>query len=156
MQKTLAFCVLFLVIANARSASFVCKRATTEVEKTIRSDSHLSALDHLLRRYYMLALDAFATPGILKDKQRRWLTENRNVCKDSDCLRDEYDKRLADLKTIISYGTNQRDDHTGKSDAAWLRQWIPLGVLCVSAVRIIRSWRPWRLGGSNKRSRSKS
>jgi uncharacterized protein YecT (DUF1311 family) len=104
---------LLPVIVHAQPESFDCTAARTAVEKIICTDSRLSALDYLLGRYYEQALYFSAKPEILKDSQRRWVSQTTNNCQDVPCLKDAYSKRLVFLKMAVLSVTTRSSDHSG-------------------------------------------
>ncbi len=84
-----------LLIANTISAaSFDCNKATNQVERLICSDRELSELDKRLGDIYRSK--ASSTPSTVAD-QRKWLLQQRNLCKTADCVRDAYLERIAAL-----------------------------------------------------------
>lgn len=76
-----------LLVPAAQAASFDCAKATTPVEKAICQSPVLSALDDEVAKLYARRLQ-FA--GIERDSaisaQRKWLREDRNWCKDEQCI----------------------------------------------------------------------
>ena len=92
--------LICLLVQPVYAASFDCKKAGTEMEKTICSDSKLSQLDEKLAAAYREALEKAPQKGeSLREGQRQWLRE-RNECADTHCIKDAYKLRLADLKLV--------------------------------------------------------
>jgi uncharacterized protein len=88
--------MLFL-LATAHAASFDCGKATSEVEKLICGDDELSILDESLNKAYLKALER---PDIRKqmiESQRQWLKNERNACKNAECLKKAYETRIDEL-----------------------------------------------------------
>ena len=84
-----------LLFANTISAaSFDCGKAANQVERTICSDRELSELDSKLADIYRSK--ASSTPGTVED-QRKWLHQQRDLCRTADCVRGAYLKRIAEL-----------------------------------------------------------
>ena len=87
----------------AMAASFDCNKATTRVEKMICSDDTLSKLDKdLATEYYWLNKSlVYSSETTDKDRilaeQRKWLKEERNICKDTECIRLAYGRRIKQI-----------------------------------------------------------
>ncbi len=77
-----------LLISFVNAASFDCQKASTDVEKLICSDTHLSVLDEDLAKAYKNALQR--DPDRVKTQQQRWLKYTRNDCTSLECLKDAY------------------------------------------------------------------
>lgn len=90
----------------AFAASFDCRQASTNVEKTVCADGELSKLDDRLGAVYVQRLKAAASPHLERDKQRAWLKE-RNACTDRQCLRQSYEERLAELAPVSAAPSTQ-------------------------------------------------
>ncbi len=95
-MRTLLLIAGFLVAPLASGASFDCAKAIAPVEKMICSDKDLSALDDTLSEIFSLETGSGAENGRLRTSQRGWLT-GRNSCKDSVCIKQHYEKRIAEL-----------------------------------------------------------
>jgi uncharacterized protein len=80
-------------------ASFDCAKASSPIEKNICADKQLSELDEALSAAYKSALANAADPQAVKGRQRAWLTEERNKCQDTPCLKNAYLKRQNELST---------------------------------------------------------
>jgi uncharacterized protein len=96
------FGMLFL-LTSAYAASFDCGKAASEVEKLICGDDELSILDESLNKAYLKALER---PDIRKqmiESQRQWLKNERNACKNAECLKKAYETRIKELG-LSSYG----------------------------------------------------
>lgn len=91
--------ILFISLVGntACAASFDCAKATTSIEKMICADGPLSKLDTQLGEVYTSALGRASDPAALRQEQRAWLKE-RNRCKDTACLIDQYQRRLDELQ----------------------------------------------------------
>jgi uncharacterized protein len=95
-------CTVFL-LATAHAASFDCGKAASEVEKLICGNEELSRLDESLNKAYLKALER---PDIRKqmiESQRQWLKNERNACKNAECLKKAYETRIKELG-LSSYG----------------------------------------------------
>lgn len=82
-------------------ASFDCSRAGTLVEKTICSDQKLSEFDELLAVTYKEALANTSNKSLLKVSQRDWLKSKRNLCQDTECIRQQYVLRILELSNTV-------------------------------------------------------
>lgn len=82
------------------AASFDCRKASTPVEKAICADQELSRLDDLLVASYKESLRVSSNPEKLKVRQRSWLQNERNVCRDIECIRAAYATRIGELNEL--------------------------------------------------------
>jgi len=90
--------ILISTSLSANSASFNCKDARTEMEKTICSDKDLSNQDSTLANAYQTAL---ILGGVsVKDSQRKWLKSTRSECSSLQCFKDSYSQRIVELDAI--------------------------------------------------------
>jgi len=93
--SVLSIYAMGLLFSNTVSAaSFDCSKATNQVEKLVCSDRNLSELDSKLGNIYRSK--ARSTPSAVAD-QRKWLHQQRNLCKTADCVRGAYLKRITEL-----------------------------------------------------------
>jgi uncharacterized protein len=95
--------LLLIVAGNVHAASFDCGKATSEIEKLICGNDELSKLDESLNATYLKALER---PDIRKQmiqSQRQWLKNERNACKNAECLKKAYETRIKELG-LPSYG----------------------------------------------------
>jgi uncharacterized protein YecT (DUF1311 family) len=97
-------CVLFALTllfpsSYVSGASFNCNKSHTFIEHAICSNRQLSGLDEKLDRAYKKTLQTAIVPDSLKEEQRVWLTDERNVCQDVACLTQVYKQRLESLAT---------------------------------------------------------
>ena len=83
------------LVSPVYAASFDCSKATTETEKAICADPHLSALDELMAEKFL----SIEGPKPI-DEQRSWLSE-RNKCDDKDCLRKAIINRISQIDAIL-------------------------------------------------------
>jgi len=88
---------VMVLSSSAAAASFDCAKAATRVERTICADRKLSDLDDQLAAAYQNALTAASDANSIRTRQREWLANERNKCRDSTCIQDAYAKRLAEL-----------------------------------------------------------
>ena len=94
MKSLLLF--LLLLATTASAASFDCTKAKTETERTICSNENLSSLDETLNEKYEQELTRENAAKSIRAAQKAWL-EVRNRCRDSTCLEEKYEQRIADL-----------------------------------------------------------
>lgn len=97
-----------LAAAGHVQPSFDCTKASTLIESLICSDSQLAELDLELSSSYKSVIALYAGNGIdsstLKDEQKKWLREQRNVCSDRTCLKNAYTARLEELSAASVLG----------------------------------------------------
>ena len=96
--------VVCFLWANTHAASFDCKKAKTETEKSICGSDELSKRDEQLAKAYREALSRTAKAGAkqkLQREQREWPALRDARCHTNvSCLKSEYDDRIAQLKKI--------------------------------------------------------
>jgi len=88
---------MMVLSSGAAAASFDCAKAATLVEHAICADRKLSDLDDQLAAAYRNVLAAASDANAIRARQREWLANERNKCRDSTCIQDAYAKRLAEL-----------------------------------------------------------
>ena len=93
--------VLFLCVSAApvlADASFDCRKASTPVEKTICADDNpgLAERDGALGRLYAALKEEGGHDEVLAG-QSAWLAARDACGTDAECIRQSYDKRLAQL-----------------------------------------------------------
>ncbi len=90
-------------LSNARAQGFECSKASTATEKLICGDPELSAADAALTKEFRAQLAN--VPHFKKqmlDRQRAWLRDRDESCKDKDCVASKYAARLQELsKTAL-------------------------------------------------------
>lgn len=79
-------------------ASFDCSKASIDVESIICGNRELSALDGELNNLYHHLSGTSLDKKSMRQEQRRWLKNVRNVCHDIDCLKTAYKARIAVLR----------------------------------------------------------
>lgn len=103
MRSILAICItLIILVSQAYTASFDCKKTNTDTEKRICADENISRLDEELSKIYKQALSTESSKEELKKQQLMWIKKVRNTCKDTECLMVKYDERIAVLKGTIA------------------------------------------------------
>jgi len=113
MKKIISILSFFVLFAHA--ASFECKKASTDIEKRICSDTNLSALDEKLAKVYKKVLtlsiqnrlskyEGSSNYNFFKQTQKKWLkARNKNCSKykgdeQKECLLNYYTARIEKLK----------------------------------------------------------
>jgi uncharacterized protein len=91
-------------------ASFDCRKATTNIEKTICASADLRSRDLRLYENYHRVTRLSPNPDQLRLEQRRWIKESRDRCETSQCLVEVYEKRIDQLQTMIA-----REDCSGQA-----------------------------------------
>jgi uncharacterized protein len=101
-MKLLLFWLLIIISNYSLSASFDCKKASTNIEVMICSDTSLSQRDVELAKLYkeVLSKAAAAKKIEIRETQRSWLKESRNICLDNDCILASYSDRSNELIAI--------------------------------------------------------
>jgi uncharacterized protein len=106
----MAMCLMLGLAANARAASFDCKKASTDVEHAICDDARLNVLDEQISEHYrhLLAESPSAKVADIRGAQRTWLA-GRDHCKSAP----------EGLKTCLQAALSSRDKELDTaSDAA--------------------------------------
>lgn len=85
----------------AQAASFDCAKATTKIEKLICADAELSKLDDELNVAYNIAMQDEPYAENVQQTQKQWLRD-RNQCRAADCVKKQYEMRLAALSPTSS------------------------------------------------------
>ncbi|MGH8107624.1 MAG: lysozyme inhibitor LprI family protein [Arenimonas sp.] len=100
-QAVTILLAIFLLNSTAQSASFLCQLAKSKTEKTICRNPELSTLDEHMAQYYAAARSALKpADSCLVNDQKNWLRSKRDTCKNADCLRNVYLRRLAELDPL--------------------------------------------------------
>lgn len=94
------FLLVFMFSLHAKSASFDCNKASTNVEKLICIDSILSKQDEQLDQLYSGVLSKMDDKESFRRAQRKWLKEKRNICENAMCLMQVYHERIAQLNSL--------------------------------------------------------
>lgn len=81
-----------LLMAAPIAPSFDCAKAALAVERMICADSDLAVRDRALALIYGKLSKDF--PNVRKI-QRKWLRDERDACRNVDCVRLAYDRRIA-------------------------------------------------------------
>lgn len=96
---------LLAVAGLSQAAGFDCRRARTQVEKTICADAELSRLDSEMNELYrQIRAETRGVDGEtgkqvdpIAAENARWL-EGRNECRDPACIRSAYQQRIAQMR----------------------------------------------------------
>jgi uncharacterized protein len=82
----------------SQAASFDCAKASAFIEKKICQNPKLSLLDEQLGNLYNEVRGLVVDKNSLKNEQRTWLKQRRNVCFDDICRASSYEFRIDELK----------------------------------------------------------
>lgn len=97
----LASCVLLSgCLQVAKAASFDCAKASTGVERMICEDPETSDLDSEYGAVFEGLLARSSAKADVRSGARSWLTNVRNRCQDSGCLRAAYRERIANIRAL--------------------------------------------------------
>lgn len=118
----LAFVVFFPMNDTVHAASFSCRLAKSEIEKTICQNTELSTLDDDLGRYYSAARSTLkSAENCLVGDQKNWLRTRRDKCSNAACLKQVYLQRLAELDPLQPGVTRLRNIKLPNSKAlVWI------------------------------------
>lgn len=109
--------------SEAFPAGFDCRKAQTEVENLICSNSRLSYLDEQMTAACKKALTKLERKQELAREQREWVTEQRDSCHNVTCIEQAYIRRIRQLKGGTGGSDNtppSREVQTG-GRFSWLR-----------------------------------
>ena len=93
-------CLLFLIVipTQAWAASFDCAKASTVVERLICGNPQVSRQDDELSVAYKEAATQARDSAPLIVDQKRWLKNERGLCRDENCLKKVYQERIGELR----------------------------------------------------------
>lgn len=83
-------------ISGANAAGFDCSKASTNVERRICANPELDALDTELNQVYKKV----SHHAQVKESQREWIRDMRNVAGSDDAMVRAYEYRIADIKNF--------------------------------------------------------
>lgn len=83
------------MVLPAHAVSFDCMRVHVPAEEKICLDTELSRLDDNLAQAYKQAHEQSQGKSESRKAQQRWIKE-RNACKDAECLKWAYSRRIAE------------------------------------------------------------
>lgn len=84
------------------TASFDCRKASTQVEHLVCGSSSLASLDSSLAAAYKAALGR--NPSV-REQQIAWLRDTRNRCDDVECLTTAYQAQIHEMRGAESVDT---------------------------------------------------
>jgi uncharacterized protein YecT (DUF1311 family) len=89
-------------VAHPWKPSFDCRLATFKVEMMICNNEKLSALDNELATMYTVVRKSMTGDDQKKldNDESIWVVE-RNACSDFDCIKQMFDARISELRTIM-------------------------------------------------------
>ena len=113
--------ISFLVLSSGSfAAGFDCSKATTFIEQAICSNKQLSELDDSLAKAYKKSLASQGNAETIKNRQKEWLSKERNACKDVSCIKNSYDKRLAELTKSVATSLEAGKEVTIPDNEQWI------------------------------------
>lgn len=101
-----------LLPAVSNATSFDCKKAALPVEKLICQNADLGRLDDDLTATFKATQKESGDADPLVNDQKQWLKNERNRCRDVDCLKSVYQTRIEALR-IWNEPANTDIDITG-------------------------------------------
>jgi uncharacterized protein len=98
-MRTVLVILIMMLPVSVQAAGFNCAKASSAVEKMICGDAETSRLDSDMAAAYKKASAKASDSAPLVADQKSWLKNTRNVCKDIECLKRAYRRRITELKT---------------------------------------------------------
>jgi uncharacterized protein len=92
--------LLLIVPGTIHAASFDCLKASSAAEKIICSNDELSKLDESLNEAYLQALKRADMKEQTIKSQKLWLKNERNVCRNVECVKKTYERRINELSIL--------------------------------------------------------
>jgi uncharacterized protein len=105
-------CLLFFMMIptlSSAAASFDCTKASTAIEKLICGSPQISRLDEELSVAYKEAATQTRDRDPLVIDQKRWLKNERGLCRDENCLKMVYQERIIELKRWNEPAPEEKD-----------------------------------------------
>ncbi|WP_233873407.1 lysozyme inhibitor LprI family protein [Paraburkholderia adhaesiva] len=90
------------VMKAALSESFDCSKLMSVQAQLICGDAELTRVDQELAEIYSQKSKSATNKSKLREDQRAWLRNSRNVCSDKACLQRSYRLRIDELKRMRS------------------------------------------------------
>lgn len=94
--------VFLLMTVSLLGASFDCSKAKSDVEKMICVDVALIKADDTLNHLFKMLKTSDRLSADVIQRHKEWLN-NRNLCKDLNCLYGSYNRQLEYLESKIEY-----------------------------------------------------
>ena len=79
MKRLLLIFALFITVSSHASPNFDCKKASTEIERSICGNDFLSRLDTILNIIYKKNLALSKNPSKIKAEQREWINKRNKL-----------------------------------------------------------------------------
>jgi uncharacterized protein len=99
MKSIIVLAALSLVaLSAAHGASFDCAKAKSFAERQICANEKVSTLDSKLAEVYSKRLAVEGDAIELKTRQRTWIKQVRDKCRDLACLEEVYSRRIEDIE----------------------------------------------------------
>lgn len=112
-MKAFSFLIVLFYSIPLLSASFDCSLKLNEIEQLICDNEQLSDLDERLSKQYQLNKSSTKDAVSLRDSQRSWLRNERNLCSDIDCLSKVYQSRITFLKKELTFTNSVEKNKPG-------------------------------------------
>ena len=98
MRLSLLLMPLLACLMSSHAGAVIdCSRAKTNADLMICSNSKLAAAQEEMAWVFRQALRRGVDQSLLRDSQRNWYENERNVCNDAPCLLKAFDERSAEL-----------------------------------------------------------
>ena len=86
-----------LIAVQSVSGATDCGRAVENIEKLICYNSRAAAAENDMAFAFHRALRRGVSPRVLRDTQKVWKENVRDLCGDVDCLVNAHEERIAEL-----------------------------------------------------------
>jgi uncharacterized protein len=93
----LIMCLWAGLVSDVAWPAIDCSRAKTNADLMICSNSKLAAAQEYMAWSFRQALRRGVNQDLLRDSQRAWYENERNVCNDAPCLLKAFEERSAEL-----------------------------------------------------------
>lgn len=90
-------CLCVFLNCGAAWAAIDCSRAKSNADLMICSNSKIAAAQEQMAWTFRQALRRGVDQHLLRESQRDWYENERNVCDDAECLVKAFDERSAEL-----------------------------------------------------------
>jgi uncharacterized protein len=94
---------LLIIAGDIEAANVNQEKAASDIEKLICGDEELVRLHEILSDAYLKALNSSRRDEVVVS-QDQWIQNERNECKDTECLNKTYRARISELGLTGSFG----------------------------------------------------
>jgi len=98
--------------------SFDCLKARTLVEKIICASPNLAQIDSQMANMYQTLRTKSVDSKKIRNEQREWLKNKRNICEESECLMTVYKDRVR----LLAFNLSQLPLRTTKEQKAYQKE----------------------------------